>query len=203
MAKALALNGASRVYIIERRLDRLQAAAKQSPYSNVIPLQGDVTSKESLDRMVNQVKQEVGYIHFLFSNSGMAGPTVEELSPTATLAEIREFMWAWDPESFNKTYALNDTATFFTVIAFLDLLDAGNQSGTREGIQSSVLITASVAAVMRKLAMGVAYSTSKAATLHLAEMLSTYFGPHGVRVNALCPGIFPSKLALVSSARPC
>ena len=195
MAKALAQHGAKRVYIIGRRLDKLQGAAKQSQFGNIIPLQGDVTSKESLDQMVNQIKQEVGYIHFLVCNSGTSGPTIEKLSPTATLAEIRDFMWAWDPKSFNDTYALNDTAVFFTVIAFLELLDAGNHNGTREGIQSSVLITSSNAAFQRKLATGVAYITSKAASMQMAKLLSTFLAPHGIRVNALAPGIFPSKLA--------
>jgi NAD(P)-dependent dehydrogenase (short-subunit alcohol dehydrogenase family) len=200
MAKALAQHGARRVYIIGRRLDKLQTAAKHSQSGNIIPLQGDVTSKESLDQMVNQIREEVGYIHFLVCNSGTAGPTIEKLSPTATLAEIRDFMWAWDPKSFNDTYALNDTATFFTIIAFLGLLDAGNQSSTRDGIQSSVLITSSNAAFQRKLATGVAYITSKAASLQMAKLLSTFLGPHGIRVNALAPGIFPSELAYLSNS---
>lgn len=203
MAKALSQNGASKVYIIGRRLDKLQAAAKESPHGNIIPLQGDVTSKESLDQMVNQVKLEVGYVHFLVCNSGMTGPLAQTLSPDASVAEIRDYMWAWDPQSFNDTYALNDTATFFTTIAFLGLLDAGNHSNTRVGIQSQVVITASVAAGMRKMATGVAYVTSKAAALQMAKLLSTFFGPHGIRVNCLCPGIFPSKLKSTSGSYSC
>ena len=102
-------------------------------------------------------------------------------------------MWAWGQDEFNSTYALNDTAAFFTVIAFLELLDAGNKNGNRAGIHSQVLITASVAGLMRKLNSGIAYQSSKAAALHLAKVLSTYFAPHGIRVNALAPGIFPSE----------
>lgn len=162
-----------------------------------------MTSKEPLDGTVKQVKQEVGYINFLVCNSGTTGALAENLSPDATLAEIREYWWAWDPKSFNDTYALNDTAVFLTVIAFLDLLDAGNKSGSREGIQSSVLVTASIAALTRKLSTGVAYITSKAATLQLAKLLSTYFGPQGIRVNCLAPEMFPSRSSLFSNGVSC
>ena len=81
---------------------------------------------------------------------------------------------------------------FFTIVAFLRLLDEGNKANTRPGVQSSVLITASVSGLMRSLVSGTAYMSSKAAALHMAKVLATYFGPHGIRINALAPGIFPS-----------
>jgi gluconate 5-dehydrogenase len=39
-----------------------------------------------------------------------------------------------------------------------------------------------------------AYYASKAAALHLTRSLAVEWGPHGIRVNAICPGFFPSKL---------
>ena len=42
MAKALALNGAAKVYILGRRLAKLQEAAAQSPHGNIIPIACDV-----------------------------------------------------------------------------------------------------------------------------------------------------------------
>src|ERR1700760_3093670 len=65
MTKALALNGASRVYIIGRRLEKLQEAAKLSPHNNIIPIQGDVTSKESLENIAARIRSEVGHVHLL------------------------------------------------------------------------------------------------------------------------------------------
>ena len=40
-----------------------------------------------------------------------------------------------------------------------------------------------------------AYYTSKAGTLHLTRALACEWGQYGIRVNAICPGFFPSKLA--------
>lgn len=48
MAKALAVNGAKKVYILGRRADALEKAA--SEHSAVVPLQCDITSKESLQK---------------------------------------------------------------------------------------------------------------------------------------------------------
>ena len=158
MAKALAASGANKVYIIGRRLEKLQAAAKEAEHGNIIPLQGDVTSKDDLARMAEQVKKEAGYVNFLVCNSGTVGPLVEGLSPTASISEIKDFMWAWDSAKFNSAFELNVTATLFTVLAFLELLDAGNSSAYLDGVRSSVLITASIAAFMRQLSTGLAYT---------------------------------------------
>jgi gluconate 5-dehydrogenase len=41
----------------------------------------------------------------------------------------------------------------------------------------------------------VAYYSSKAAALHLTRALAVEWGHYGIRVNAICPGFFPSKMA--------
>nr|POE46219.1 rhamnolipids biosynthesis 3-oxoacyl-[acyl-carrier-protein] reductase [Quercus suber] len=188
MTKALALNGAHRVYIIGRRLEKLQIAAKESPLGNIIPIQGDATSKEDLARIAEQVKQEVGYVNLLVCNSGTTGPLVDGLATDPSLAQIQDYMWAWDKAKFDGTYELNNTAVFFTTVAFIGLLDAGNKANNRGGIQSQVLITASIAGLHRQLSASIAYMTSKAAAVHMAKVFATYFGPHGIRFNTLCPG---------------
>ena len=38
-----------------------------------------------------------------------------------------------------------------------------------------------------------AYSASKAAVVNLTQNVAREFAPHGVRVNALCPGFFPAE----------
>jgi gluconate 5-dehydrogenase len=39
-----------------------------------------------------------------------------------------------------------------------------------------------------------AYYASKAAALQLTRALAVEWGPLGIRVNAICPGFFPSKM---------
>lgn len=63
MARALALNGAAKVYIVGRRKEILETAAKSVSTSNIIPLVADVTSKEALASIVSTITLEVGYIN--------------------------------------------------------------------------------------------------------------------------------------------
>lgn len=63
---------------------------------------------------------------------------------------------------------------------------------------SRVIVTGSVAG----LAVGslgkhgtFGYSASKAAVIHLSRNLAVELGPRNIRVNAIAPGFFPSKMA--------
>jgi NAD(P)-dependent dehydrogenase (short-subunit alcohol dehydrogenase family) len=40
----------------------------------------------------------------------------------------------------------------------------------------------------------VAYNTSKAAVINFTKALAGEWGHYGIRVNAICPGFFPSKM---------
>ncbi|KAL0061806.1 hypothetical protein AAF712_011324 [Marasmius tenuissimus] len=151
MATALEHNGAT-VYIIGRRLDVLERAAQEkSRFNKIIPLQGDVTNRESLLQIVDTIKDRHGYIDLLVNNAGVARNLYPHPLPTpsqeSTSSEsipspppspsssrkapsIRSFQAAlWDsgsPEDFADTFATNVTAVYYTTVAFLDLLHQGN-----------------------------------------------------------------------------
>ena len=71
MARALAANGATKVFIIGRRENSLKETAGSIPGSTIVPLVGDVTSKESLQKCFDQVKAQVDSIDVLVANSGV------------------------------------------------------------------------------------------------------------------------------------
>lgn len=62
MAQALEENGA-KVYIIGRRLEVLEKAAKTAKHGKIIPLKGDVTSKDDLQAIVDHITKEDGFIN--------------------------------------------------------------------------------------------------------------------------------------------
>jgi NAD(P)-dependent dehydrogenase (short-subunit alcohol dehydrogenase family) len=207
IAKALASAGASKVYILGRRKEKLEtAAAKHS----LIPLQCDITSKESLQATVDTIIKSVGYINLLVANSGILGPTASFM-PSLSIKELRKNMFEdTSMEDFTQTFQVNTTATYFSMLAFLELLDAGNKNALtggfgkpfREGskvpsIQSQVIVTSSVGAFLREWQCAPAYAGSKAAIAHLVKHSSTGLAPHGIRVNALAPGC-SSSLSLSS-----
>lgn len=95
MAQALAANGASKVFIIGRRLEALQETAKGGPKGAIIPVQGDITSKESLQAAYETISSQTEYIDLSIANSGVTEPKPQFLfhPPTPTpdnLEEIRE-----------------------------------------------------------------------------------------------------------------
>jgi NAD(P)-dependent dehydrogenase (short-subunit alcohol dehydrogenase family) len=187
MTKALALNGASKIYIIGRRKEVLDAAAKQSPHGNIIPLVGDVTSKETLQSIVTHIEKEVGYINVLIANSGIAGPQATSITPESSLEEFQSALWDQSSDEYNKTFAVNVSAVFFSIVAFLKLLDAGNKKANVEQA-SQVIATSSIGGFNRKTPGGYAYGQSKAGTTLLMKHMATNLVPYGIRSNVIAPG---------------
>ncbi|KAL2194250.1 hypothetical protein P885DRAFT_43391 [Corynascus similis CBS 632.67] len=209
MARALAVNGAKCVYLLGRRLDVLNAAAQEHP-GIFVPIQCDVTSHASLQCAVDRVAAETGYINLLVANSGAVGP-VAGLNPSLSLSEVRSKLFSQEiMDGMTSTMNVNATGAYFTMIAFLELLEMGNKralegrgfGGPRMGsngdvpsVQSQVIVTSSIAAFSRMYASTPAYAAGKAAILHLAKHASSNLASYGIRVNALAPGLFPSELA--------
>ncbi|KAF2709934.1 NAD(P)-binding protein [Pleomassaria siparia CBS 279.74] len=199
-ARALDANGAKAVYIIGRREQTLKDAAKTAINGTIIPLVGDVTSKSSLTAIVSHIEKEQGYVNLLFANAGIPGPRLYESLKVApsekpTIQEFQDACWAPETSAFTDTYNVNATSVFYTTIAFLGLLDAGNKQGNLAQ-DSQVLVTSSIAGLNRLVSSGFAYHTSKAATNHLVKMLSTYFAKNDfrIRANVIAPGMFPSEM---------
>ena len=202
-ARALDANGAKAVYIVGRRSETLQAAAKTSVNGTIKPIVGDVTDKASLTKIADQVRQEQGYINLLFANAGIVGPkhgamlkeSLKDGSSKPTVAEFQKIMFEPPIDDFTFASHVNCSAVFYTAIAFLDLLDAGNKQ-RNVAQDSQIIVTSSIAGFMRHLSAGFAYNSSKAATTHLVKMLSTYFAQAGfrIRANVIAPGIYPSEM---------
>ncbi|EPE36433.1 NAD(P)-binding Rossmann-fold containing protein [Glarea lozoyensis ATCC 20868] len=197
IAKALDANGAKAVYIIGRRKATLDEAVKQAKNGTIIPIVGDVTSKDSLAAAAAQIEREQGYINILFANSGIIGIQTPSLGlPTdrkATIQELQAAHWKPEIEEFTNPFNVNVSAAFYTTLAFLTLLDAGNAKGNITQ-KSSVVITSSIAGYTRTQHVGLSYSFSKAAATHMIKTLATLLTPYKIRVNGIAPGMFPSEM---------
>jgi NAD(P)-dependent dehydrogenase (short-subunit alcohol dehydrogenase family) len=188
MARALALNGAHKVYIVGRRKEVLEKAAQSVSTSNIIPLVGDVTSKETLTTLISTITSQTGYINLLIANSGTLGP--QSSIPPPSISSISDFQKAWGKTDFKEyanTFELNTVAVWYTIVAFLGLLDEGNKKGNVEQ-KSQVIATSSIGGFNRTVPGGYAYGQSKAATTHMMKQLATKLAPFGIRSNVLAPG---------------
>jgi len=194
MTKAFATNGAAKVYIVGRRKEKLDETANIAP-NVIVPLVGDVTSKDSLCQLADQIKQETGYLNLLCCNSGTMPPSVGLNSTDVSVSDYRKKALEQKWEDWDQCFGTNSTAVFFTTMAMLELLDAGNQANNCAGRKSQVLVTTSIAGFSRAPANMGAYPASKAAATHLIKGLSGVLVPYSIRVNGIAPGLFPSDLA--------
>ena len=113
-------------------------------------------------------------------------------------AHHKEIQEAWlnpDMDDFTKTQHVHITAVFYTIVTFLDLLDAGNKKRNLSQ-DSQILVTSSVSGFSRTLFSGVAYPASKAVVNHIVTTLSTFSAQNNfrIRANIIAPSLFPSEL---------
>jgi NAD(P)-dependent dehydrogenase (short-subunit alcohol dehydrogenase family) len=187
MTKALAANGAKKIYIIGRRKQVLEEAASHNP-SVIIPVVGDVTSKDTLKAIASRIESEVGYINFLVCNSGAMGPSAGVNNREVSIAEYAAAAMNQSWDDVTSTFNINVTAVLFTAYAFLELLDKGNKNPVAAKTKSQILITGSIAGFTKQPNQSMAYKASKAAVMHLAKNLSSELWPFDIRCNALAPG---------------
>ncbi|KIV98507.1 uncharacterized protein PV09_09684 [Verruconis gallopava] len=201
MARSLDANGAAKVFIIGRRAEKLHEVASLAINKNIIPIQGDISSKESLSSCVAKIKTETEFVNCVIANHGAQGPTLNELPKdrTPSLDEMYRHLWKPSMEDFNQAFEVNTTGAFYMMVAFLPLLDAGNKhrlSPTLEtGVKSQFIITGSISGFSRRPGMGFAYSASKAGAILMMKQISTMMVPYEIRCNVFNPGIYPSDMS--------
>lgn len=162
-------------------------------HGNIIPIQGDVTSRDSLLSIVSIIGSQTGYINLLVNNSGVFGPNVKLPPTTSDIKELQNILWEVTPQAFQDTFEVNVTAVYYTTVAFLALLDKGNKHGGIPGVTSQVVTVSSIAGFRRDGAVtGIAYHTSKAAVTHLGKVLANLLKDWNIRSNIIAPGIYPS-----------
>ncbi|PWY83409.1 NAD(P)-binding protein [Aspergillus heteromorphus CBS 117.55] len=201
MAVALATNGAKKVYILGRRREPLESTADLCP-GVITPLIADVGSKASLASVAEKIGRETGYVNLLIANAGMVYLTAPEsltgattgavqvgrtLKENATPADLESFLMNTPAEEFLDTFRVNTAGVFYTIAAFVSLLDAGNRMGNMVQ-KSQVIAVSSVAAHNRCTTGGCAYGMSKAAVVHLMRQMMTLLIPQGIRANTISPG---------------
>ncbi|KAI1521032.1 DltE, Short-chain dehydrogenase [Pyrenophora tritici-repentis] len=179
MTKTLVLNGARRVYIIGRRESILRSAAESIDPNVVIPIQGDVTKIEDLEEISATITQQEGSINLLIANAGIMGPrplktfSSEALSEKEKAQQYASHALATPMEDFTNTYHVNGSAVYYTAMAFLPLLVAGNENTATTGSTSQIITTSSIAGFSRLPGASFAYNSSKAAVTHMSKMLAS------------------------------
>lgn len=210
MARALAVNGAAKIFIIGRREEALTRTKSSLPeqYSKVIiPILGDVTSKSSLASVRDKIKNEhsTTQIDVLFCNSGISGPSVATSDPKTkkpyeSVDGLAAAMLEPEGDAISSTFHVNVTGIHLTVATFLPLLDAANEARPSPSADApfkprpQIITTASIGGYNRVPLGNLSYGPSKAAVIHLTKQLATVLVPHDIRANAIAPGLYLSEM---------
>ncbi|QJB68536.1 SDR family oxidoreductase [Parasphingorhabdus halotolerans] len=179
MARAFLNAEASKVYITARKPEECAQTADELSNLNengeCIALPSDMSSGEDIGRFAKELADREGHIDVLVNNAG-----------TGWLASVEEF-----PEiGWDKVMDLNVKTPFFLTQQLLPLLKA---NATPEN-SASVINIGSVAGFMGSAGSGVSYGTSKAAIHQLTRNLASLLAEDNIRVNAIAPGRFHSKM---------
>ncbi|KAF8589674.1 NAD-P-binding protein [Ramaria rubella] len=187
IATAFVQNGA-KVYIASRKESQLKevsdALNKIRPRSCEY-IVVDLGSKAGCDKLTEAIKQKENKIHILVNNSGATWGAPYEDFP--------------EKEGWDRVLALNVKSIFYLTQGLTGLLEKGaNNEDPGRVINISSISGFSTSAVGSSVAdrgNGLwSYNTSKAAVNHLTSVLATTLGPRYITVNAICPGVFPSKM---------
>ncbi|KAH7930695.1 NAD(P)-binding protein [Leucogyrophana mollusca] len=203
IAQAFANNGA-KVYITARRTDVLEQAVKQwgsslqHPRGQLIALPCDVTSKDSIQQLVQEIEKNDNHVDLLVNNAGVVGEYTYT-NEAESVEDISKLLFNEDMASWETVYRTNVIGYFFMATAFLPLLHAASRDHPWH--IASVINISSNAGITRSAQDHYSYNASKAATIHLSTLLAQEFRKKAIRirVNSIAPGPFPSEMYVGSS----
>ncbi|KAG6329318.1 hypothetical protein ID866_9772 [Astraeus odoratus] len=181
IASALVQNGA-KVYIAARNESQLKQASRGSAHYIV----ANLNSKAGVDALISSLTalEPSQKLHILVNNSGVTWG-----APFQDVPEQK----GWD-----NVMAVNVKAVFYLTAGLSSWLAKDSTSldpGRVINISSVSGVSPHVESVMTAKGNGTySYNVSKAALNHLTSILAVKLAPQLITVNAICPGMFPTKM---------
>jgi NAD(P)-dependent dehydrogenase (short-subunit alcohol dehydrogenase family) len=173
IARRFAEAGAN-VVIASRKLENLQATAEELAGlpGRIVPIACHVGRLEQLEHLVRETETQLGPVDILVNNSATnlgQGPALEATD-----------------EMLDKMVEINIKAAFRLV-----RLTAPKMIARRTG---SIINISSVSGLQPQH-QGLLYSFTKAGLIMMTRSWAREFGPHGVRCNAIAPGLIQTDFS--------
>jgi len=173
IAEALGEMGA-KVAISARKKDELDQAVSRLG-GNASAFVADIGKRETIAPLADAVLKKFGKVDILVNNAGATWGAPAEQHP----------LEAWD-----KLVNVNLSGAFVLtqIVALKSMIPAK---------WGRIINVASIAGLMGqdpRFAPTAAYTATKHGLVGLTRQLAAEWGVHGITVNAICPGFFPSKM---------
>ena len=190
-------NGA-KVYITGRTEEKLDTVVKTYNTNipgEIIPITADITSKDSIRKLVSEIESREKCLCILINNAGIS--SANQMPTGKNASEFKQNLFEPENatfENWDDTWRTNVSSIFFMTTAFLPLLEKSTEM--HPGWSGTVINIGSISGLVKKSQNHFAYNASKAATHHLTKLLSAEIGTQGlkIRINAIAPGVFPSEM---------
>ncbi len=142
----------------------------ESAGGRALPVPGDIMDEETVRDIVAEIMDELGSLDVLVANAGIIhiGPLLD-----TTL------------EEFNRVQNVNVRGVFLC-----------GREAARQMIEQGggKIINAASVAGHRGGKYQIAYCASKFAVVGMTQCMAREFAPHGITVNAYCPGIVDTRM---------
>jgi 3-oxoacyl-[acyl-carrier protein] reductase len=133
--------------------------------------QCDLTDLDRMADTLTSIEKEHGLIRVLYNNAGVFHPETDWLEVP--------------PDQYDDTMSANVRVPFFASQWIAKRLIAAGEGG-------SIVTTASTAGLNGSTV--VEYGASKAAVINMTKSLGSRLGKHGIRVNAIAPGLIKTAM---------
>ncbi|MFY9328626.1 MAG: SDR family oxidoreductase [Georgfuchsia sp.] len=177
MAEALGEMGC-KVAITARKKDELADTAMHLGKLGIdcLTVVNDMSRLEQIPGLVDTVLERYGTIDILVNNAGASWAAPAEDFPTA---------------SWNKVMDVNINGVFLLCREVGKRAMIPRQSGKIINIASTGGLTGGSPDTNL-----IAYATSKGAVVNFTRALASEWGKYNINVNAICPGLFPTRMSM-------
>ena len=178
LVRALLAEGC-KVAMADIRLESIDTALKTLDNNEVMGVQVDVSSRDGMAKVADEVEAKFGPVTLLFNNAG-----VNLFQP---IEESSYSDWDW-------LMGVNLHGPINGVMTFVPRMIANGAGGY-------VVNTASMAGWLASGSPGI-YNTTKFAVRGMSESLRYSLAPHGIGVSCVCPGLVKSYIYASDDIRP-
>lgn len=175
MSIALAQAGAD-IVVFSRRAEKCESVAHEAEKFGVraLPIACDITRHEDVHTVVSRTLEQFKHVDILINNAGRTwGGAPEDTSD----------------EAWEKVFALNVTATFrLTREVGIEMIRQKNGKIINISSYSGDRGTAP------RYMNAISYNSSKGAINIFTKDLAVKWARHGIQINAIAPGWFPTRM---------